>query len=1212
MPLLAGIFAKRDRQSSARNATPNLNVPTTPTSTASISSGTAVSSEPDYVFPDKSLKSLPAAAYAGQAAAASSSKLKLPFRRRHAHQPHVTGTSTNVFSLNDSPPRAHISGVVSESGHDLPPPPPKPSFFGLHHDPSINSSINSTLSLPNENTRHQPRLDTPSVVARSEIHSAPPSSATIPPNLKKSGGLFSWTRERTKSKPAPPPATIAAPPAPSPSPRENFNLKAFRHVRSESPTSLADVPSVELPLPPVRPRPRGDSVASDSSQKISVAAFREAQARRSRANSPVPSFRPPSSIDTLRVENMSRQRASTVSTPPGSEHHLSFNRNSTAPPLSILINRTSSALDTSTSGSDESEESDEEVDSDGVPIKPSRKRTVTRRPGPRSQSDAGHALTASSAQVQRPEPPRWSKSDNVQLRQPDNMAAMRARASASTSALTPNAAARRASTLAAVNASAASSGKYTKKSSSSPLSPRAAKDDDSNTSSDSDNDSEDMPLSALVAPRRPGSSASISTNRSAASRPRMPAKPLIDIKSLVGSPPMLTPVLRHEHSVKKPSTKGKEREMDRDEPFAPPPVISLTPSRTAESPAQETPRSPAGPTPKIPSPTRHKKSSSDVGSIPRPSSSPIEVDDDLRDAIRLVTSFDQSRDSSQSPTQPSQQMPSRNTAPPPAVERLSSADDKPESPRDDRIVPTPVREYKPPASFSVTSRPPRRYTTDLSQAVSPALPTATFSAVSKRSPSPQRSSSPTKSSFAPRSRAGILAQQSNVPSTDKSDVSSVVSTSRSSRSSRVPPVPLITAVPDSPSVKASWGSSKDLYKTRPPSTPSVLDGRMSRPPSGPLVSVVPSSRPGMPAVPPSSRSQTQSLMPSRPFASNSSLRGQSPAGSSTGDSSSGRGAPFTPHDGSDIGVSTGLRDGSDADSTLRARGVNAKRSSVSFGNDPPRGRERMKNDADDEEKRNERRRNEAKSAIEFGKIVNGRGPIVHNGSDEDLVPQHGQQMSINPMMGMDGMMPGMNAPAWGAWQQSMPTGMGPMIASQFSPDQSYFVAHQRAMMIAKQAYQMAVAQHAMALAGDEWERGSNIGGGSVYGGGGGSVYSGMGGGGGGMGMLGVPGMSMPGMMPNQWSTGPVMFPGRIGSTQSEFGGGSRSVYGESFGPSMSSRSSHAPSGYGVPNSPASSYGGGSRPRAKTGASQPSNLQPPMPGRNPGRKAAPPSSWKSAR
>ncbi|KAG2153575.1 uncharacterized protein EDB93DRAFT_225128 [Suillus bovinus] len=512
MPLLAGIFAKREKQSGPRSAQSNLNVPTTPTSRVSLSSGTVTSSEPDYVFPDKSLKFLPAAAYAGSAAA-SSSKLKLPFRRRHVHQPHVASTSTNIFSLNDSPPRAHISSVVSDSGHDISP--PKPSF-GIYHDPSINS----THSLPHEPTRRQYPLDTPSVIARNQIHSAPPSSSsTTPPHVKKSGGLFSWARERTKSKPAPPPATIAAPSTSSPSPRENFNLKAFRHIRSESPTSLIDVPDVELPLPPPRPRPRGDSVASDSSQKISVAAFREAQARRSRANSPVPSFRLPSSLDTLRVENMPRQRASTVSTPTGSEHHLPLNRNSTALPLPIPTNRTSSVLDTSSS---ESDDYDEEVDSDGVPIKPSRKGTVTPRPGSRSWSDAGHAHITSNAQARRPEPARWSKSDNVQLRQSDNIAAVRARASASTSALTPNAAALRASTLASANASAASSA--SDKSLPLPLSSRAAKDDDSDTSSDSDNDSEDMPLSALVAPRRPGSSASMSTNRSAASRPRMPAE----------------------------------------------------------------------------------------------------------------------------------------------------------------------------------------------------------------------------------------------------------------------------------------------------------------------------------------------------------------------------------------------------------------------------------------------------------------------------------------------------------------------------------------------------------------------------------------------------------------------------------------------------------------------------------------------------------------
>jgi len=111
-------------------------------------------------------------------------------------------------------------------------------------------------------------------------------------------------------------------------------------------------------------------------------------------------------------------------------------------------------------------------------------------------------------------------------------------------------------------------------------------------------------------------------------------------------------------------------------------------------------------------------------------------------------------------------------------------------------------------------------------------------------------------------------------------------------------------------------------------------------------------------------SQSQMLTPSRPFA----MRGQSPAGSSTGDSSSGLGAPFTPRDGSDLGINTGRkdRDGSDADSTLKARG---RRSAVSFEDDMPRGRERVKNDAVDEGRRNQRRRNEAKAAIEVCVVV---------------------------------------------------------------------------------------------------------------------------------------------------------------------------------------------------------------------------------------------------
>ena len=115
-----------------------------------------------------------------------------------------------------------------------------------------------------------------------------------------------------------------------------------------------------------------------------------------------------------------------------------------------------------------------------------------------------------------------------------------------------------------------------------------------------------------------------------------------------------------------------------------------------------------------------------------------------------------------------------------------------------------------------------------------------------------------------------------------------------------------------------------------------------------------------------------SLMPQRPFVSNSSIRGESPAGSSTGDSSSGR-APFTPRDGSDIGVRS-RGDASDVGSTLKARG-HAKKPSVTFEDQPTGGRERAKTDLTNEQRTRERRRSEAKAALEVG-FVFSSGPIV--------------------------------------------------------------------------------------------------------------------------------------------------------------------------------------------------------------------------------------------
>lgn len=197
---------------------------------------------------------------------------------------------------------------------------------------------------------------------------------------------------------------------------------------------------------------------------------------------------------------------------------------------------------------------------------------------------------------------------------------------------------------------------------------------------------------------------------------------------------------------------------------------------------------------------------------------------------------------------------------------------------------------------------------------------------------------------------------------------------------------------------------------------------------------------------------------------------------------------------------------------------------------------------------------------------------------------------MNPMMGMGGPMnftPPGGAAGWNPWmQQGQPT--PPMMPhpNQFAQNSDFLMAHQQAMMIAKQAYQMAVAQHALAAAGDEWERSSNasgFGGSQAFGGGGGSQFGGSTGFAGNvnmnMGMYGMGGgMAGYGGMPNPgWPGASMLVPpgprsayGGFGGAQSDFGGnnsspgsvgpggwGSRSVYGESFGPSPGDRSSKA-------------------------------------------------------
>jgi len=260
-------------------------------------------------------------------------------------------------------------------------------------------------------------------------------------------------------------------------------------------------------------------------------------------------------------------------------------------------------------------------------------------------------------------------------------------------------------------------------------------------------------------------------------------------------------------------------------------------------------------------------------------------------------------------------------------------------------------------------------------------------------------------------------------------------------------------------------------------------------------------------------------------------------------------------------------------------------------------------------------------------------------------------MMLSPMGQMPMGFPGQPAPGWGmpGMMNMTPNMLSPaqfMVPPPPNADPAFLAAHQQAMMVAKQAYQMAVAQQAMAAAGDEWERSSNMGGfggGSVYGGGG-SVY-----GGSQMGSsMGTPimmnaqfgmmqqmqQMQAMGMMGgNNWSTGSAIFPAsrsmydlNLSSSRSDYGGGMNQ--GGGLAPNWSSsRSSYGDpganggrggggdgrqSGYGMnppmPPIPTSgSAGKPGQPRMRT-TSQPAH---PTRTTGVGPRKAPPSSWKAS-
>jgi hypothetical protein len=202
---------------------------------------------------------------------------------------------------------------------------------------------------------------------------------------------------KSKSKSFPNPSSPAAKDS-------SFNLKSFRHfgpphqpppspaTSNPSHTFHQHMPTPDLPDPPPLPaaRPRVSSGASDSSQRISVAAFREAQTRRSQTSSPVPVFT--SSTSSVALD----EQRSSVGGDPRPE-----SRNTLKPTPG---NRKSKALSSSHSNGDSSsssseDSSEENEDNDDLRSRETsrleRRRTITK-----SSRGHGSRLAHGSGTVQ--------------------------------------------------------------------------------------------------------------------------------------------------------------------------------------------------------------------------------------------------------------------------------------------------------------------------------------------------------------------------------------------------------------------------------------------------------------------------------------------------------------------------------------------------------------------------------------------------------------------------------------------------------------------------------------------------------------------------------------------------------------------------------------------------------------------------------------------
>ncbi|KAI0931168.1 hypothetical protein AcW2_000110 [Taiwanofungus camphoratus] len=713
---LLGLFAKRDKPKPASVDKSS----TTSTASASTDNADRASLRPSV---HNSVYST--------TTAASSSKLLLAFRHKKPAPP--PGGDPAFLRV---PPR--YASARSDSGHDfLGPPPSKAHLFAAYADPAARS----TRSLPASPTHAGgSSVNTPSV----SVDDCGPEPKPPPAPPKKA--MFSWAhRERKKSKPSPAPA-------PTPTPDDGaFNLRAFRHVRPASPgppelpllrppSALSGISASSLAVGGTRPRAGSFGSAStsptaDSPQRISVAAFREMAARRSAANSPLPSPSPSSA-------DVGREGASRFGRPPSALAR-------TSPPAHRTRHRRAAASTHSTSSEPDSDsDADSGEDSAGSStVGARRNRTITPRSAAKARSELGHRAPPHrrprESPVQAPAPARMTPSSSAQSNGSGGRDSVysRARASVSTSALMPSAAAKRASMLAAANKGASGSAAdllqrtQVRAKDRNKDSATSSSDDDS---SDSDEDSDDAPLSRLVQPRRPGSAASSAT---AGSRARVPARPLIDIAGLTPPPPLVAdperakalalPVknARERERAEREETRreGAKKETQKEE-------IKKEEERESEK-EKEASSSPVDSKPSIND--RLARLALGVGAARAGSGDALQKAPGAREDDDREKAWDRDSGARKLPTRsqtaPADTLLPLSASPTPPASPASASLPAPPSPTATRkpngrslstpdagalvgegvkdfsdpppIVPTPIRERSPPPAFSVTSRP---------------------------------------------------------------------------------------------------------------------------------------------------------------------------------------------------------------------------------------------------------------------------------------------------------------------------------------------------------------------------------------------------------------------------------------------------------------------------------------------------------------------------